>query len=523
MILTLRDFQKDGVVHLFNKRRTILADEMGLGKTVQTLFATQMFLNRDPMDINKKLPWLIIAPTTLGAVWKNEIKKWYGKDKKSITVKGNRAEKMAILSGFDPKTSMAHNADFVICTYESLHALLPIITTQKWAGFVCDEAHKLKNRDAKMHKACSEIQKKFPKVPLFLLTGTPIMNRAEELWALLHMLDPEQYSNFHTWANHHLKDRSWSDEYADKNEDSNRGSWAKQFLVPKNREAFRDYFSTYCLRRLKKDNIDLPEKTKVIHSIELDLDGGDPTADEGTAAYEKYKKSQRGIYDTMRDSYFMEWEAEEGEGREVTAAAVIAAIIRMKQIAISPDLIIDSGKADQYSLPLRGAKIDALEELLDECVEAGQKVVVFSQFEQCVTRLHNMYKSKYNCEIMTGKQSQLQRENAVDRFQNNEDSQVFFIGTQVGGVGITLTSATVCIFMDLMWNPALNDQAADRLHRMGQRSPVTIYELEAEDTIEQHIRGILEEKQQLINDVMPNTEYDEDRRPMQNWRMLLGK
>lgn len=479
-MLQLKDFQKAGVQTLLKKKRHILADEMGLGKTPQTICTVKWL----PKAEGK---WIIVAPKTLGRVWKNEIDKWYPQAK-SVIVKGSRVDKGVQI--------MSTDAKFIILTYESLDSLLEVLMNHvEIAGFIADEAHKLKSRDAKMHKAFAKLQEKFSDKYLFLLTGTPLMNRVEELWSLLHMIDPGQYSNFHLWANSHLKE--------DKTYIPGQG-WVKQYDIPRNPEAFKDYVSTYVLRRLKKDNIDLPDKTYVTHECELEGEQWD-------------------LYCSMRDSYYIQWEAEEGAGNELTATAMIAAITRLKQIAISVDLLRDKDKMDHLTLPLTGAKIDAVEELIDEAVSSGQKVVVFSQFAQCMQRLAYQFRNKWKCEVMTGDNTENQRNDAIKRFQEG-DSEVFFIGTQVGGVGITLTSASVCIFMDLMWNPALNAQAGDRLHRIGQKNPVTIYYLKGVDTIEDYILGVLAKKEELFEMVMPEARFDNVTRQMVvNWRQLLGK
>lgn len=481
MALSLRQFQRDGVSFLLKKRRAVLADEMGLGKTAQTIFTCRSIpLSADEVTV-------IIAPKTLGRVWKNEFIKWNPLAKVEILT-GSRMDKCA-------KLLMSSDTKYFITTYESLDSLMDVLLTKKIKTFVFDEAHKLKNRDAKMHKAASKLQKAFPKSYCFLLTGTPIMNRAEEMWSILHMMDPEQYSSFHQWANRHLK--------TDTSYIPNKG-WITQYNVPRDPEAFREYASQYILRRLKKDNIDLPDKTFVTHDVELEGD-------------------QLKHYESMRDAYYMEWQSAEGIGQQVTATAIIAAITRMKQLALSVDLIRDRDTLDWQHKPLHGAKIEALEELVDEAVSSGQKVVVFSQFAQATIRLANQFKALgYKTEVMTGDNTDNQRNDAIERFQDG-DAQVFFVGTQVGGVGITLTSASVAIFLDLMWTPAMNAQAADRLHRIGQKNPVTIYYIKAVDTIEDYILSILSKKEELFELVMPADSPSMKQQLEGNWRSLLGK
>lgn len=479
-MLTLRNYQNDGVQTLLKRKRTILADEMGLGKTAQIITATKFIPCADDEV------WIIVAPKTLGRVWANEVIKWYPTAKVEI-LKGSKVNK-----GMQIQLT---KAKYICTSYESLQSLLELLKTRKIKGFIFDEAHKLKSRTAKMHKAAAELNKAYPSAYLFFATGTPLMNRAEELWSLLHMIDPMQYSNFEHWANQHLKA---TETYIP------GVGWKKQHDVPRYPEAFKDYVSTYILRRLKADVVELPEKTYVTHDVELE--------DE-----------QLKHYETMRDMYYMEWSTSETEGGQITATAIIAAITRMKQLALSPDLIRDRDNPNYKTMPLRGAKIDALEELLEEAVSSGQKVVVFSQFAQAMIRLHHQFSKHYKCEVMTGDNTDLQRDAAIKNFQEG-DSQVFFVGTQVGGVGITLTSASVAIFLDLMWTPAANSQAADRLHRIGQRNPVTIYYIKAVETIEDYILDILSKKEELFEMIMPEERFNElNTQLSSNWRSLLGK
>lgn len=477
-MLKLKNFQNEGVYKLLQKRRHILADEMGLGKTAQAVSATKWV-----PGIGK---WLIVAPKTLGRVWANEVKKWAPSEEVCI-LKGTRGEKCI--------QAMTTTAKFIVVNYESLYSLLDFFNLQNidWAGFIFDEAHKLKSRKSKMHRAASELMQLYPDKYCFCLSGTPIMNRAEELWSMLHMIRPLEFTNFHSWAAYNLKEDT---KYI-----AGKG-WIRQYNVPRNVEAFKDMTLQYVTRRLRKDCVELPPKTTVFMDVEL----------EG---------EQLAHYESMRDAYFMEWESVEAEGRQVTATAMIAAITRMKQIAISTDILKDKDNPYAKTKPLSGAKIDAMEELIEEAIESGQKVVVFSQFATVLQRLYNQFKYTWNCAVMTGENSADQRDAAIEGIQGG-DAQVLFLGTQVGGVGITLTDASVCIFLDLMWTPASNNQAADRIYRMGQEKPVTIYFIKAVDTIEDYILGLLAEKEVLFESIMPEGSEDNlANKLIGDWRSLL--
>lgn len=478
--MNLYNFQKDGVKFLLQKKRAILADEMGLGKTAQAITASKYLANGPKEKV------LIVAPKTLGRVWVSEIAKW-APGSKVLHLNGTASKKGVEL--------LLTEAKYVICTYESLYSIEEMLKLVQIGCFIFDEAHKLKNRNAKMHKAAISLVQEFPLAYVFCLTATPLMNRAEELWALLHCIDPIAYSSFHNWAQYWLR----TDEIYIPGK-----GWCKQYNVPRNPEAFKADVEQHMLRRLKIDAIDLPEKTFVTHEVEL----------EG---------EQLQHYLTMANNYYMQWEGDEKEGNEITATAIIAAITRMKQIAISADLLKHKDLPNSDNIPLTGAKIDALEDLIYDATQGEGKVVVFSQFAQAIKRLHRQFSSLgYNCGRVTGEDTEKQRAESIAKFQDG-NTQILFVGTQVGGLGITLTAAQTAIFMDLMWNPASNSQAADRLHRIGQRNAVTIYTLKAVNTVEDYILKLLLDKEELFNSVIPAARFESlNRKLEQNWRTLFG-
>lgn len=463
--VTLFEHQKQGIDFLISKRRAGLWDDMGLGKTCQALLAMNV------LAIN---PVLIVCPATVKGVWEKEIAKWVP-DAKVIKITG---QKMARLWAFKVDIPEVR-PDFIIINYELLDKHLPEIYKLPIGGLIFDEGHKVKNREAKMHKASSKIVKKFSYVPCFVLDGTPILNRTEELWSMLHLIDPNGHSSFWKWAQDHLQTQEAM-------------GWGNKWKInivggPKDPDAFKAYVSNYGLRRLKEDCIDLPEKT--YETLEVELTG-----------------DQRKAYDSMANDYFVQLEGMEDE---VAAMNVVSMIQRLKQIAISPDLL------DPLSKSIQGAKIDVLEELLEDC--GDQQVVVFSQFKRVCYRLYDKFNRKYRCDVFTGDDSQTRRQRAIEAFQAGR-TKVLFVSTLAGGVGVTLTAGTIAIFTDLLWTPALNAQAVDRLHRISQKMPVTIYTLKAVNTIEDRILEVLGHKQALFDLSIPV-----DKRVTKDWRQLFGK
>lgn len=463
MSMQLFNHQVDGIDFLVRKRRACLWDDMGLGKTAQAIVA---------MKTLRSACTLIICPTTLKRNWAREIEEW-NPGKRVMVISGTRAKRQWDLG----VKAVNRPPNYIIVNYELLRLHLDELLKLPIDGIIMDEAHKLKNRSAKMHEAASLLSRKFIDAPMFCLSATPILNRVEELWSMLHMVDPKEHSSYWKWVEEHMHHAKALSGFHNRWKITVTGG-------PVNPEAFKAQMSTYGLRRIKEDVLDLPPK--MFETVEVELEG-----------------KQREMYDQMRDEFFVELSGE----REVAAPIWIAMALRLKQIALSPDLIDDT--IDD----IRGAKIDALEELIED--SGDQQIVVFSQFSTAVERLTKRF-AKYGSAHIMGKDSQTQRQATIDAFQAGK-IKVLFVSTLAGGIGITLTAGRIAVFMDLLWTPALNAQAADRLHRIGQTGTVTVYTLEAVDTIEEYINQVLANKQALFDATIP-----EDR-SYGHWKELLKK
>ncbi len=449
----LFDFQREGVQFLIKHPRALLGDEMGLGKTVQTIVAS--LLTADEGD-----RILIVCPNSLKWTWAKEFERWAPTTSVQLVTGDRPTREKQILS----------DARVTIINYELFRYGLKtdrgkrewshdtqLVMKRKWRTIVLDEAHRVKNRDAQVTRALTAITKTIDRV--YLLTGTPILNRLEELWSLLRILFPEEYTSYWRFVERYCQVFS--------NGFGTEVGPARPEMLPE----LKTILDGFTLRRLKRNVLpSLPRKLPI------------------RRVWVPLEKSQRDVYQGMAEEMYTILES----GEVVSAAVAIAQITRLKQIVIDPNLMA------QPDLPLRGTKVDAVLDILESM--AGEKVVIFSQFATALNRLQKTLSAKgYDTSIITGEVTGEDRQAVVDRFQTDPSNQVLLCGLKSGGVGITLTAAHTAIFLDKFWNPALNWQAQERLDRIGQTEPVTIIELLAEKTIEESIEKLLVQKADLFS------------------------
>lgn len=433
---TLYDYQRVGTSFLSKAGRAILGDDMGLGKTIQAIAACAEL---------KTERVLIICPNSLKLNWEREVQRWLPGSKTQV-IDGVRAKREEQLKNTE--------ANFIIINFEAVRIHKDMLAWG-WDALIIDEAHRVKNRKAQQTKAVQAIAKQAKNV--FHLTGTPIMNKPDEIWSLLNILDPKKYSSFWRFVNQYC--HVWDNGYG------------KVIGEAKDPQAFRDMLAPYMIRRTKAEVLkDLPSKTIQKQYVRL-MDGLQQRA---------YKQMEK------------EMVAEFAEGNEVAAPVVIAQITRLKQLAVSPALL---GGEDE------SAKLDAMMEIIESA--GDQKVVVFSQFAEAIKLASKRLEAKgIDHGILIGEVKAEERAKNIDRFQNDPNCKVFLASIQAGGVGITLTSASIAIFLDKHWTPAINNQAADRLHRIGQENPVTIIELIAEGTVEEWIEELLKDKSDTFDSLI---------------------
>lgn len=451
----LFEHQKEGIAFLREKPRAILADEMGLGKTRQAIVAT----GNEPGI-------LVVCPASLKINWRREILHVH---------KG--ADVHLVESG--PEETLPA-AQWLIINYDMLpkykEQILAMVADGRLTTAVIDEAHYIKGKKTIRATTTLEIVEGMERV--YALTGTPIMNRPIELFNLLraikHPLGKNRTFYGKRYCGAYLKQiflktgrviRFWDETGATR--------------LPELRELTKDAI----LRRTKEEVLDLPDKIISVQICEFDKEG-------------------KREYDNAWDNYLAWIEANPQEGKSienVLSAQHLVELTKLKQVGSR-------------------AKIGRIVSDIRNAVEQGEKVIVFSQYTGTIDRIAEQLrevakatryadaKEPIGYVTLTGQHSAQERQDAVDRFQNDPETKVFISNIKAGGVGITLTAASIVMFADMDWSPEIHSQAEDRAHRIGQGGTVNVYYYILADTIEEDIVDILERKKGIIKAVMDGTQ-----------------
>jgi SNF2 family DNA or RNA helicase len=341
---------------------------------------------------------------------------------------------------------------------------MPELATIPWLHIIADECQRMKNRKTQMTQALKAIKDVSWKTAM---SGTPVVNRPDELWSVLNWLYPRDYRSYWRFFNAHV-------EYQ---QSQIRGRVIRQVIGPKDTDTLQEAIAPWYVRRLKKDVLkDLPPKYWTERKVDLT-----PT--------------QRTAYNMMRDN-MIAWIGQQQED-VLPAPVVIAQLTRLQQFSAAYAEYSESG-AVRLAEP--SSKLDAVMEILDEAGEL--QVVVFSRFKGTLALLEKrLAADNITYDTLTGDTPQETRAAAVQRFQRGH-ARVFLGTIQAGGVGITLTAASTVIFIDRDWSPALNEQAEDRLHRIGQKDAVQVIDIIARNTVDLGKLQKVEVKKQWIRQML---------------------
>jgi len=446
----LRDYQDEGVAWLQYLRNLglggLLADDMGLGKTVQAL----AYLLQEKVSGRAQGPNLIIAPTSVILNWQREASH-FAPDLSVLLIHGPNRH-----AGF---TQMAQY-DLVLTTYPLLVRDQAHLKKQLFDHIVCDEAQFIKNPKAKVSQVVRGLQAR----QRLALTGTPIENHLGELWSIYDFLLPGLLGN----------QRWFSRVY--------------RFPIEKNRDQARQQalaqrISPFLLRRTKEAvALELPEKTEIIQTIEL----------EG---------AQRDLYEAVRIAMHEKMKiaiADQGFSR--SQIIILDALLKLRQTCCHPQLLsLSQAKSIQES-----AKMTWLMQNLPEMIEDGRRIILFSQFAKMLSLIEKALKHAHIEYIKLTGQTR-DRQTLIDTFQACK-VPVFLISLKAGGTGLNLTAADTVIHFDPWWNPAAEDQATDRAYRIGQDKPVFVYKLIAAGTVEESILALQKKKKNLVQGLIGNQE-----------------
>ena len=468
----LRPFQKIGHDYLVYAQSGIVADDMGLGKTVQVL-STYKTLKEQ----GKARRMLVLCPSTVKGAWIKDIAKFT--DLTYINIDGDYGER---------KEQYLVNSDIIIMSYDSYLMDFGISERRKKAeekgsrepiplplGIdVCafDECQRLVRLKNKTTQSLLILKEKLHLNYIYPMTGTPIVNRVEDLWSLMVFIDPEVLGEF--WQ---FRSRYCEIEYEEiKMLDPKKrkmGIFEKVVRkIPhvvgyKNLDELKTKIDPYYIRREKKEVLkDLPDKTYETFELELTPD-------------------QRDMYNELKDQFFNEF-----KDVDVNMANALVWFIRAKQICDTAE-ILHPGMKDS-------AKMNESKDILTDLIENdNHKVVIFSQYKEMTDILVRDF-SKYNPLYLHGDVKTADRQFLIDAFQEDPKYKLFISTLRAGGVGITLTAADIVILYDKWFSPAANNQAIDRVHRIGQENPVTVIDFICRDTIEERIETILERKKTMF-------------------------
>ena len=447
----MREYQKEGFQWLetlhHNGFGGILADDMGLGKTLQVI---SFLLSHAAGE--KKNTSLIVCPASLVYNWENEIRR-FAPTLEVCPVIGDAARRKELIGLFSAY-------DILITSYDLLKRDVDLYEDVDFFCEIIDEAQFIKNQNTQAARAVKIIRAG----TRFALTGTPMENRLSELWSIFDYLMPGflySYKHFREKLEMPIMDAK----------DANC------------MEQLRKMISPFVLRRLKKDVLkDLPDKMEEV-------------------IYAKLEGKQQELYTACASRLKTMLAKQTPKEFRESKIQILAELTRLRQICCNPSLLYDNFVGE-------AAKTQVAMNLIENAIENGHKILVFSQFTSMLELLIEEAKKQnisYYC--LTGQTSKEERIEMVDAF-NEDDTSVFFISLKAGGTGLNLTSADIVIHYDPWWNLAAQNQATDRTHRIGQRNVVTVYKLIAKNTIEEKILSLQDKKQELADQVLGGENMD---------------
>lgn len=444
----LRDYQRDGLGWLGLLADLglggVLADDMGLGKTVQVL--AHLLAEKERGRLGE--PALAIVPTSLVGNWRDEAARFVPSLRVLVIHGPSRAGLHA---------GMAQH-DLVVTTYPLLLRDRELLLRQPFSVLVLDEAQAIKNARSKAGGIVRELEAR----QRIAMTGTPLENHLGELWAQFDAVEPgllgdeRQFTRFF---------RTPIEKHGD----------------VERRERLQRRIAPLLLRRRKEDVLaELPPKTEIARRIEL----------EG---------EQRTLYETLRLAQHERVLAEvRKRGLAQSGIIVLDALLKLRQACCDPRLV----KLEGARKVRESAKLEALLELLENLVAEGRRILVFSQFTEMLALIAAaLEKHKLAFQTLTGDTPGTRRGELVARFQAGE-VPVFLISLKAGGVGLNLTAADTVVHYDPWWNPAVEAQATDRTHRIGQDKPVFVYRLICAGTVEEKIQALQQRKAELAQAVL---------------------
>lgn len=444
----LREYQKRGFLWIktlcHNGFGGILADDMGLGKTLQVIAFLLSEYQEAKTEDNKRT--LIICPASLVFNWKSEFERFApGLCVRMIT--GSASERKRLLSD-------AGERDILLTSYDLLKRDLEHYKKLSFFCQIIDEAQYIKNHNTQATRAVKQIQSAFR----MALTGTPIENRLSELWSIFDYLMPGFLYTYQRF-------REEIEAPALQGQSEQALSLLQRMIRP------------FVLRRLKKEVLtDLPDKLE-------------------ECVYARMEGEQQSLYDAHVQRLRILLDKNTEEEFNKSKLQILSELTKLRQLCCDPALLYEGYKGGS-------SKTEVCIDLIKNAISGGHKILLFSQFTSMLERLEQrLLEEKISYYSLTGSTAKEKRRDLVEAFQT-DDTQVFCISLKAGGTGLNLTAADIVIHYDPWWNVAVQNQATDRAHRIGQENVVNVYKLIAKGSIEESITGLQNKKSELADQVL---------------------
>lgn len=442
----LRDYQYAGYRWLFfldeYDLSGCLADDMGLGKTVQALAFLQKLKEEGKLAVS-----LIVVPVNTMANWESEIERFTPELNYLLHYGTGRGKELKNIDRYD----------FILSSYHTLRNDIEMFKEISFSYIILDESQSIKNSNSMLFKTMRILKSNHR----LSLTGTPVENNTLELWTQMEFLNPGILGSRKEFLRKFARP-------IETNGDRDATEKLKKIIYP------------FILRRKKEDVVkELPDKSEII-------------------LYSRMEEKQSAIYEQHRNFYRDAILGKiERDGIEKSAIEIFAALLKLRQIALFPVL------SDVKFKNVESCKFQQFMDIVDEILQENHKIVIFSQFVKCLQIIRKYFQRKdYRYSYIDGSVSAGKRKIEIDTFQENEDYKIFLLSLKAGGVGINLTSADYVILFDPWWNPAVENQAVDRLHRIGQTRKVIAYKMVVKDTVEEKMLKLQERKKKLVSELI---------------------
>ncbi len=383
---------------------------------------------------------LIVCPASVKFSWESEAEKWTNL-------------KSFVIDSHTKLDEIDSNVELIIINFDILEKFHKEFLKYKWDSMVVDESHLIKSQKAKRSKVIKLLSKVIPNI--VMLTGTPVLSRPMEMFNILSMIDPKEWNNYYGYATRYC--------------DGKQGYWGFEAKGASNLTELKARISKYFLRRTKEEVLkQLPPKNRI--EIKIDL-----------------PKEERAQYDLVESNlvkYLKEYKKDKTE-KDIEKSLAAEKLVKLNLLREINTM----------------GKIPTVKELIDNIMEADEKVIVLSSFNAPLKELQEMYEE--SSVLLLGETPIDERGEMVKKFQTNPNTKIFFGGTRSAGVGITLTAASNVIFLDLPWNPADLDQGENRAHRPGATyESLNIYQIISKDSIDGFMKKLLAHKQRIINQLV---------------------